>query len=119
RLDELGRLVRELHRRQVSHRDLKAANLLVNADGVWLIDLVGVRLLRRLPRRRRVQDLARLHASFCRSPLLTRTDKLRFLRTYLQWGLTGRQRWKRWWREIAAATEAKVARNLRNGRPLA
>jgi hypothetical protein len=72
-----------------------------------------------MPRRLCVQNLARLHASFHKDPLLTRTDKLRFLRTYLQWGLFGRHRWKRWWREIEAATQAKIARNRRSGRILA
>ena len=50
---------------------------------------------------------------------LTRADKVRFLRTYLQWGLRGRGSWKRWWHEVEKATLAKVARNARNGRPLA
>jgi hypothetical protein len=66
-----------------------------------------------------VQNLARLHASFYQDPALTRSDKLRFLRVYLQWGLLGRGTWKRWWKEIEQATEVKVARNLKNGRPLA
>src|SRR5260370_42021977 len=76
---------------------------------VWLIDLVGVKRHRRLSRRRRVQNLARLHASFFHSTALTRTDKLRFLRTYLHWGLFGRDGWQRWWREIEIATKAKIA----------
>jgi hypothetical protein len=38
---------------------------------------------------------------------------------YLEWGLRGREGWKRWWHEIEQATLAKVARNARNGRPLA
>jgi serine/threonine protein kinase len=130
-IDRVARLIRELHRRQLSHRDLKATNILVQlpeedtegsgsslANSCWLIDLVGVRCHRRLPRRRRVQNLARLHASFCQNPGLTRTDKLRFLRTYQQWGLFGKSSWKRIWREIDAATQAKITRNLRNGRPL-
>ena len=79
-----------------------------------LIDLVGVRRHRRLGRRRRIQNLARLHASFYRHPFLTRTDKLRFLRTYLQWGLSGKGGWKGWWREVERATEAKAARNDRS-----
>jgi hypothetical protein len=74
---------------------------------------------RKLSRRRRVQNLARLHASFASHPALTRTDKLRFLRVYLQWGLFGREHWKSWWRMIELATAQKVARNARNGRPLA
>jgi tRNA A-37 threonylcarbamoyl transferase component Bud32 len=132
-LEQVAALVRDLHRRQLAHRDLKAANILVQpgASGsrcpggicdigrLWLIDLVGVRRHGKLPRRRRVQNLARLHTSFCRNPLLTRTDKLRFLRTYLQCGLFGRERWKGWWRAVEAATAEKIARNLRSGRPLA
>jgi tRNA A-37 threonylcarbamoyl transferase component Bud32 len=125
-LEELARVVRELHQRQLSHRDLKAANVLVQLPAqvggrprCWLIDLVGVSLYRRLPRAIRIKNLARLHASFYHHPLLSRADKLRFLRIYLQWGLRGGQRWKSWWRAIARATEAKAARNARLGRPLA
>ena len=85
---------------------------------VWLIDLVGVRRHRWLSRRRKVQNLARLHASFISDPVLGRTDKLRFLRIYLAWGLHGRAGWKSWWQEIDRATRAKVIRNARHGRPL-
>jgi len=119
RIEQVARLVSELHRRQLSHRDLKASNVLVNRESVWLIDLVGVTRYRKLRRRRRVQNLARLHASFHDSPLLTRTDKLRFLRVYLRWGLLGREGWKRWWHEVCGATKAKIRHNARNGRPLA
>lgn len=123
-IDQAARLICELHRRNLSHRDLKAANLLVAqsdsaATAVWLIDLVGVHLYRRLRRKRRVQNLARLNASFHNSTALTRTDRLRFLRTYLQWGLRGRGGWKRWWRAIEHLTLAKATRNRRVGRPLA
>jgi serine/threonine protein kinase len=138
-LDRVARLVRDLHRCALSQRDLKAANILVSGgasskqgqspavatpglpgtDYFWLIDLVGVTRHRELSHRRRVQNLARLHASFVRDPALTRTDKLRFLRVYLQWGLFGREQWKSWWRAVELATDKKVARNVRNGRPLA
>jgi serine/threonine protein kinase len=132
-IDHVARLVRELHRRRLSHRDLKAVNVLVQKDEggkaassphrsfgpIWLIDLVGVKCYRRLPRSRRLQNLARLHASFLQSPCITRTDKLRFLRTYLQWGLLGKGTWKKWWLQINRVTLAKVARNARAGRPLA
>ena len=93
--------------------------MLVSPQAVWLIDLVGVTPQRKLSRRRRVQNLARLHASFHRSRSLTRTDKLRFLRIYLQWGLLGRQGWKSWWQQLCTATESKIQRNARNRRPLA
>src|SRR5205085_998135 len=101
---EVARTIRALHSRRLSHRDLKAANILVRRwdapppapdqvhpsivrnllhvpEGtVWLIDLVGVELFRRLKRRRKVQNLARLNASFHANSLVTRTDRLRFLR---------------------------------------
>ncbi|MBY0522494.1 MAG: lipopolysaccharide kinase InaA family protein [Gemmataceae bacterium] len=186
-IERVAVLIRELHRRHVCHRDLKASNILVQdrasssagplasstlrstgtsgqehgpdfqgapplfprlrvgsprqavGGGVMtpqsasrllpvdsfgtdlsftLIDLVGVTVHRRMSRRRRVQNLARIHASFCKSSLLTRTDKLRFLRTYRQWGLLGRDGWKSWWTEVETATHAKIARNLRSGRVL-
>jgi tRNA A-37 threonylcarbamoyl transferase component Bud32 len=123
RIEALARLVRDLHGRGLSHRDLKAPNLLTPIDPddhrFWLIDLVGVRRRQRVSGRRRALDLARLHASFRDHPLVTRTEKLRFLRIYLNWGLRGKTGWKVWWRTIAQATQAKVARNLRRGRPLA
>jgi hypothetical protein len=125
-IDQVARLARELHSCRLSQRDFKAANILIadcpgRASGVkcWLIDLVGVQRYTYLPRSRRVQNLARLHASFQRSPMISRTDKLRFLRVYLAWGLRGRKGWKRWWYAIEQATRAKVARNARSGRALA
>lgn len=141
-IDRVARVIRELHLRQLSHRDLKAANILVRRwdapptepeppnphallnllhmpeSPVWLIDLVGVELFRTLSRARKVQNLARLNASFFRSQRVTRTDRLRFLRTYLDWAITGRGDWKSWWRQVARATEEKIARNVRRGRPL-
>jgi hypothetical protein len=121
---EVARLVCKLHQRRMSHRDLKAANLLAQTEPatqavrIWFIDLVGVVRQRRLRRSRRVQNLARLNTSFHAHPLITRTDKLRFLRVYLRWGLRSKLGWKTWWRLVEEATRAKVARNLRNGRPL-
>jgi tRNA A-37 threonylcarbamoyl transferase component Bud32 len=143
-LAQVAQVIRELHRRCLSHRDLKAANVLVSRDvsrfvspfnsplgtcsqsllpifltSVWLIDLVGVERHRRLSRSRKIQNLTRLHASFHEHPILTRTDKLRFLREYLHWALHGGGDWKNWWKVIDRATRAKIARNKRRGRPLA
>ena len=144
-LERVALAVRELHGRRLSHRDLKAANLLVTSvaaeetpagsprpfgtlsvaampkatTNLWFIDLVGVRLHDRLGRRRRIQNLARLNASFLTEPTVSRSDRLRFLRVYLAWGIHGKNDWKTWWRQIAAATAAKVDRNKRSGRVLA
>lgn len=131
-IEQIARLVRALHQCNLSQRDLKSANILVSPahcpwsllrpqgqHEAWLIDLVGVTLHQHLSRQRRMQNLARLNASFWANPRLTRTDKLRFLRVYLQWGISGRMGWKRWWRGVEAMTLAKIARNQANGRPLA
>ena len=66
-----------------------------------------------------MRNLARLNASFVHVPAVTRTDRLRFLRAYLVWGLHGSAGWKDWWNGVARATEAKVAKNRKSGRPLA
>jgi tRNA A-37 threonylcarbamoyl transferase component Bud32 len=120
----LAALIRSLHERSLSHRDLKAANILIRTDTIEdedrlsLIDLVGVRLRHPLPWRRRVRNLARLGISLDAVPGSTQTDALRFLRLYLPWGLSPLNDWKRFWRSIERAMRAKRSRNLRRGRPL-
>ena len=121
--DSFGRLIRLMHDKQVAHRDLKAPNILLSGDGPdalpVLIDLVGVVPGKPVSRDLRMRNLARLNASFVNVPAVTRTDRLRFLRAYLAWGLHGSAGWKDWWNGVARATEAKVAKNARSGRPLA
>jgi serine/threonine protein kinase len=117
-IEQAARLVRSLHERQLAHRDLKASNILVSGSKFWLVDLVGVERWRKLPRSRRVQNIGRLHTSFHNHPWISRTDKLRFLKVYLRWGLRGRGDWKTWWRQIAKATMDKLAKNRRRGRPV-
>jgi tRNA A-37 threonylcarbamoyl transferase component Bud32 len=118
--DLLARRIRLMHERGMSHRDLKAANILVTADGgCQFLDLAGVQIHRRVNHRIRVRDLMRLNASFLKSTAVTRTTRLRFLRTYLIWGLRGREGWKSWWKEVERATQEKVRQNERRNRPLA
>lgn len=140
-VERVARTIRALHQRQLSHRDLKAANILVRRfdapanepsaysqdienllympeSAIWLIDLVGVETFTELSKARRVQNLARLNASFVGNDTITRTDRLRFLFTYLNCGALGRCDWKSWWKQIDRATSRKVQRNLRRGKPL-
>ncbi len=140
-IERVARTIRALHQRQLSHRDLKAANILVRrwdapADepsaysqdiqnllympesSVWLIDLVGVECFTKLSHSRKVQNLSRLNASFFDRDTITRTDRLRFLLTYLTCGAFGRCDWKSWWKQIDKATLKKVQRNQRRGKPL-
>jgi tRNA A-37 threonylcarbamoyl transferase component Bud32 len=140
-IDRVARTIRALHQRQLSHRDLKAANILARRwdappdepsaysqdiqnllympeSSVWLIDLVGVECFTELSRGRRIQNLSRLNASFFGNAKVTRTDRLRFLLTYLNCGAFGRCDWKKWWKQVDRATVRKVERNQRHGKPL-
>ncbi|MBV8129120.1 MAG: phosphotransferase [Planctomycetaceae bacterium] len=120
----LAHLVRALHERSLSHRDLKTSNILVHLDCLEtseflsLIDLVGVRLMSPVPQRRRIQNLARLSVSLAGAAGRTRTETLRFLRAYLPWGLSPLSDWKSVWKSTERAVMAKRARNQRRGRPL-
>lgn len=140
-IERVARTIRDLHVRQLSHRDLKAANILVRKwdapagepssysqdvenllyvpeSVVWLIDLVGVDRFGTLSRSRKVQNLARLNASFLGGRRISRTDRLRFLMRYLNFGAFATGEWKTWWKEIDRATRKKVEHNRRRGKPL-
>jgi serine/threonine protein kinase len=120
----LARLIRTLHERSLSHRDLKAANILILGQPddpnpeLTLIDLVGVDLRYPVPRRRIVQNLARLFLSLQETPNRTRSDYLRFLKSYLPWARTGGDTWKSLWREVELAAGSKRRQNERRGRIL-
>lgn len=115
----LGRLIRTMHDRGLSHRDLKAPNILLSGPERTpvVIDLVGMTAHTEVPDRVRQRDLTRLNAGFTQSPQVSRTVRLRLLLAYLRaWPLRGD--WKAWWRAIQAATAKKVLKNLQSGRPL-
>ncbi len=83
-LEKMGRTLRAMHENDVSHRDLKAPNVLVGANGMhdlWIADLDGVRIRRgRVNWARRARDLARLDASLGANA----TDRMRVLRSYMR-----------------------------------
>ncbi|HMB05221.1 MAG TPA: lipopolysaccharide kinase InaA family protein [Isosphaeraceae bacterium] len=120
----LARLLRMMHERSLSHRDLKASNVLIVGDPespapqLSLIDLVGVRLVHPIPPHRRIQNLTRINVSLSDVVGRTRTDALRFLRAYLPWGLSPRNDWRGIWRAVARRSQSKRDRNYRHGRAL-
>jgi tRNA A-37 threonylcarbamoyl transferase component Bud32 len=123
----LAQIIRRFHEAGLSHRDLKAANILwseqpngfSDGDGtLQFIDLVGVRCSVRVPPSVRARDLCRLNVSFLDGRHVSRTDKLRFLRTYLHWTSKRPGNWKEWWKKIAAASQEKIEKNRRSGRPV-
>jgi tRNA A-37 threonylcarbamoyl transferase component Bud32 len=124
-IDRVARLVRTMHDRAVSHRDLKAPNVLLQGAAAdpaaavpVLIDLVGVRVGRAVSFRQRAKELARLNASFLTSPRVRHSHRLRFLQAYLCAGSGTGASWKDWWRAARRATAAKVAKNRRAGRAI-
>lgn len=84
-LARLGRFLRRMHDAEVSHRDLKAENLVAwpgpKGMAFAVVDLEGARArLRPVPWARRARDLSRLDASV--GPLVSRADRLRVLAAY-------------------------------------
>ena len=123
---ELARMVRRLHESGLAHRDLKAPNILV-APGQpprpVFVDLDGVRRTRQVSPRRRARDLMRLSVSLDEWGVARQTDRLRFLRTYLEppgrpppmtvlarrRGRTdAARRLRQWWRRIARTSARKL-----------
>jgi tRNA A-37 threonylcarbamoyl transferase component Bud32 len=85
-LHALGRFVRRLHDAEVSHRDLKAPNIVARREGAGvafsIVDLEGARVRRReVSWRRRARDLGRLDASLA-PDAVSRADRVRVARGY-------------------------------------
>jgi Lipopolysaccharide kinase (Kdo/WaaP) family len=122
--EALARLMRMLHERSLSHRDLKISNILIEGDPdapelkLSLIDLVGVQLSHPLPDHRRLQNLARLQVSTAGVPGRTRTDALRFLRAYEPAAFSTRGDWKAIWHAVAERSHRKEEQNRHRGRIL-
>jgi tRNA A-37 threonylcarbamoyl transferase component Bud32 len=112
--DSLAGLIRRLHELGFTHRDLKAPNILVQWDPAWpqpartlLVDMDGLRVIRRPTSDVENQALARLNVSLDHCKRVTLADRVRFLRFYLTRVGCPQPRWKPLWRQLAAASDAK------------
>ena len=105
---------------------MKASNFLITpadpaaeSPKMYLIDLAGVQIWRRLPAVRYVQNLSRVVASLQSYRLLTRTDFLRLLCAYRPGIRRNTQQWKMLWRDVQHRVEEKITRNSEHRRPVA
>jgi tRNA A-37 threonylcarbamoyl transferase component Bud32 len=104
--EDLGRLLGRMHAAGATHRDLKAANLLVvegqASVSTWLVDLDGLQMGRRMDLARQARDLGRLAAGLAAHPWVTRSICRRFLRAYAGQFPQQNVDWKPLWRATAA-----------------
>ena len=101
-LEALARLINKLHRTGVAHRDLKATNFIVRGSQavgykLYIVDFDGIDL-GVFSRSKRIKNLARLAQECQRHTCFTRSDRLRFLTTYL--GALDKSGWKWVWSRV-------------------
>ncbi|MEZ6139075.1 MAG: lipopolysaccharide kinase InaA family protein [Zavarzinella sp.] len=120
-LDQLAQHIGLFHATGLSHGDLKGPNILLShqqgALRLYLIDLVAVRRVHRLPFRTRCQELARLNVSLMSLNRLRNSDRLRILRIYLN-RTREQSHWKRAWTLIQQETKRKIDQNTARGRSI-
>lgn len=102
---QMGRMLQRLHDSHFAHRDLKETNILVRwhrpgMPQVVLLDLDGLRRVRRMTAKRRFQGLMRLNVSLIRCSVVNRAGRLRMLLGYLRRPGGGRINFKPYWRML-------------------
>ncbi len=85
----LAGLLKAAHGQGMEHGDLKAKNILIAANGqsgekISFIDLDATRLRAAASLSERCRDLARLNCSFLNTSLVSRTQRLFFLKCYME-----------------------------------
>lgn len=103
--------VRKMHARGIRHGDLKAINILVQelgrgAGNIFFVDLDAARLADHVSFRYRCRDLARLNSSLLNTGIVSKTQRLYFLKSYL--GRAGRKELKKTWATVMFFTGRKL-----------
>jgi len=117
----LARLFARVHKMGFDHRDLKVQNFLVqempkSPPSIYCLDFEGVRFRRRVPLARVIQNLSRLNASVTLKGLVTRTDRLRFLKAYMGRLSSDRKLVRRIWQLTRKRTRQKLLAALKKAR---
>ena len=104
-----------LHRQGVYHNDLKDANIIVvaekDAELFYLLDLEGTRRYADLNVRRKIKNIVQLNHTLGR--LLRRTEKMHFLKVYLDFSFANKPIKRRW---ITTVLEQSRRRDLKSQR---
>jgi serine/threonine protein kinase len=114
-LSGLALTFQTLHRQGVYHNDLKDANIIVvpekDAELFYLLDLEGTRRYSDLNLRRKVKNIVQLNHTLGR--LLRRTEKMYFLKVYLDSSFASKRIKRRW---VTAVIEQSRRRDLKSRR---
>jgi serine/threonine protein kinase len=107
-IEQMASALARLHKKGVLHRDLKASNVLIQAQGegvrIVFLDLDAVRFKSRVSQKEVVLNLAQLDASMAST--VSRSDRARFLVKY--WGgHADRKRLRALKRQVRNLSEAR------------
>jgi len=117
-IQQTAHLVRAMHDRGIWHGDLKSANILVEKKGgqenkLYLLDLDSARIKKRVERKDRIIDLARLNASLLNTRTVSTPDRLRFLKFYLNVAKKRDPKARDYWEAIVRQTQKKLKKSGR------
>lgn len=113
-LTQFAQFVSYLHERSIYHGDLKSSNVLIqekspNEFKFYLIDLDYVKVCGCINRYQRYRNLMQLNKSILDRKIISMTDRLRFIRSYLRFSSRNKKMVRRTWHMVAYLT----ARHLR------
>jgi len=116
-IKELAMQVKKMHDSGIWHRDLKSTNILVEGDDCqkfWFTDLDAINVSDALLLTERSKDLARLNCSFLDTAILSKQDRLFFLKVYLD--RANRKELKKYWDAVVLFTGLKLKKSKREFR---
>jgi len=115
-VSRLAEWIGRLHCKGVYYRDLHGGNIVCQEDSagevhVFFVDTGKARFAAKTTSRKQAQDLALLHNSL---PPGARTERVRFLQTYLKEARTTPLDWKKIFREIDRVAQALRERHIKS-----